>query len=268
MHRPIKNITILPTLVFLFYFILFYFIFMPDFSSIPVIILCGGQGTRIRDADWNLPKALVPVHGKPILWHIMQHYVSYGFEKFILCVGYKAKAIQTYFSSLPTPGPFKQIIYSNAGLDAMTGFRIRQAILENFGSQTPPYFCLTYGDGVSNINLKDLIKFHLTHQKILTITGVSPRSQYGEIKFNPDFDVVAFNEKKRQSQTTISGGFFVCQPKILDYLDPVKTCVFEENPIKKLVNHHEVKTFIHDGFWASMDSHQDFLRLNQEDLWY
>jgi len=221
------------------------------------MILCGGQGTRIRDADWNLPKALVPIHGKPILWHIMSHYQKYGMNEFILCVGYKAQEIKKYFSE--NPHDFK-ISYSDVGPSAMTGARIKFA--EDLIEQDKN-FCLTYGDGVSDIDLDELINFHKDHGKILSISGVSPPSRFGELVFDQDLNITAFDEKPALSQRKISGGFFICRREIFNYLNPEDLdLIFEKAPMNQLVKDRQVKIFIHEGFWAAMDTYRDFLELN------
>lgn len=226
------------------------------------MILCGGQGTRIRDADWNLPKALVPIHGKPILWHIMTHYQKYGLNEFILCVGYKAQEIQKYFSG--NSHNFN-IIYSDAGESAMTGARIKYAE-DLIGAD--PDFCLTYGDGVSDINLNQLLSFHRAHGKILSITGVSPPSRFGELVFDQDLNITNFNEKPILTQRKISGGFFICRREIFQYLEPKNlNLVFEKSSMSRLVQDQQVKIFIHEGFWAAMDTYRDFLELNSVEIY-
>jgi len=221
-----------------------------------VMILCGGQGTRIRDADWDLPKALVPIRGRPIIWHIMSHYAKYGLKEFILCVGYKAQEIENYFENNKNVHDFK-IKYSNAGEAAMTAARIKQA--ENLLGLDSD-FCLTYGDGVSDVNIKNLISYHQAHGKILSITAVNPPSRFGELNLDLENNITAFSEKPLKAERKISGGFFVCKREIFNYLD---NSIFEKSPINKLVQDKQVKAFVHEGFWAPMDTYRDFLELNE-----
>ncbi len=226
-----------------------------------VMILCGGQGTRIRDANWDLPKALIPIHGRPIIWHIMSHYAKHGLNEFILCVGYKAEKIQHYFSE--QPHPFK-ITYSNAGEAAMTGCRIKKAA--TLIQTTDENFCLTYGDGISDINISQLLTFHKNHQKILTLTAVNPPSRFGELMLDPQGNLIAFNEKPVKTERKISGGFFVCRREILNYLSEQPHCIFEKTPMDQLVQNQTVKAFIHEGFWAAMDTYRDFIELNNSEM--
>lgn len=226
-----------------------------------VMILCGGQGTRIRDADWDLPKALIPVQGRPILWHIMNHYTRYGLTEFILCVGYKADRIQEYFSQ--NPHPVFKIHYSNAGEAAMTGTRIKAA--ESL-IESDENFCLTYGDGLSDIHLNNLIQFHQNTKKILTMTAVNPPARFGELSLDVAGNVLGFSEKPKSTDRKISGGFFVCRPEIFHYLSAQNNEPFETGAIPKLVQDQQVSAYIHEGFWAPMDTYRDFLELNSPGL--
>ena len=242
-----------------------------------VVILCGGFGTRIRDVSDEIPKPMIPIGPYPILVHIMKHYSYYGFKDFILCLGYKSEVIKDFFLNYKSRvnnftlsfNNSNEIIYHSqfhddewkislidTGIYSMTGSRISQIrdLVDND-------FMLTYGDAVSDINLDDLKKFHNKHKKILTVTGVRPPGRFGELQSNDEF-VCALNEKPQVSSGRVSGGFFVANTKIFEYLKNDSDLVFEESPISEIVKNKELMMFKHDGFWQPMDTSRDHRLLN------
>lgn len=243
------------------------------------VILAGGFGTRIRDVAEDIPKPMIPIGQSPIIWHIMKTYAHYGHKDFILCLGYKGQVIKDFFLNYQShirdfTINFKDnnVTYHNqpdeldwnitlvdTGLNSMTGSRISK-IKEFIGNET---FMITYGDGVCDININDLIKFHNSHGKILTVTGVRPPGRFGEMVIDEKNQVVAFNEKPQTSGGRISGGYFVANSKIFEYLSNDETLVFEESPIKKLVADNELMMYNHDGFWQPMDTSREFQLLNK-----
>ena len=245
-----------------------------------VVILCGGLGTRIRGVSDDIPKPMIPVGNLPILWHIMQHYAAFGHKDFILCLGYKGNVIRDFFLNHEAHtkdfticlGKSSTITYHNrdtmlnwnvtlaeTGENTMTGARIAK-IKKYIGSD--PTFMLTYGDGLGNIDLHALLRFHQAHQKIMTITGVKPPGRFGELKINAQQMITGFNEKPQATAGCISGGFFVCQREIFNYLNDDENLMFEEAPIKTLVALRQAAAYQHDGFWQPMDTYRDYLYLN------
>ncbi len=247
-----------------------------------VVILCGGYGTRIRDVSADIPKPMINIGNKPILWHIMKYYAKWGHNDFVLCLGYKSDVIKDFFLNyrvrtndftIPLNQDKNSIVYHNehtelnwnvtlaeTGLNAMTGARIKkvQKYLLNEDN-----FMLTYGDGVGNVDLDKLLKFHLSHGKILTVTGVRPPGRYGEMVGDSNGKVIEFNEKPQATAGRISGGFFVCRKELFDYIGDNEDIVFEKEPIRKLVNDSEMMIFNHDDFWLPMDTNREYLLLNE-----
>jgi len=245
-------------------------------QKMKVVILCGGMGQRMREYTDAVPKPLVSICGKPMLWHIMKIYSSYGFNDFVLLLGYKGEKIKQYFLNyklntnnftLETDSGkiemwdsandrFK-ITFLDTGLKSMTGCRIKKA--QQVIGHKP--FMLTYGDGLSDININKLIEFHSKKERIATVTGINKKSQYGILKAHEGI-ATSFGEKQDYIGT-INGGFFVLQPEVFNYLNEDEGCVFEDEPIKKLVQDGELAVYIHDGFWASADTQSDVLELNK-----
>ncbi len=244
------------------------------------VILCGGYGTRIRDVAENIPKPMIPIGRFPILWHIMKYYSTFGHKDFILCLGYKSEIIKEFFinyremvSDLTIKlGEVQSRIYhadfaesdwsitlAETGLNAMTGARIKR-IRNYIGSDET--FMLTYGDGVGDINIDDLIKFHNSHGKVLTVTGVQPPGRFGELEMKGSGLVTGFNEKPQISGGFINGGFFVCNRKLFDYLDDREELVFEKDPIHKVVTDEQLLVYKHNGFWQPMDTSREYQLLN------
>lgn len=252
-------------------------------ETIPVMILCGGMGSRLHEETEFRPKPLLEVGGRPMLWHIMKLYSAYGFRKFILCLGYKGSMIKDYFlnyrayqSDLTLHlGDSKQIRYHTrnhqedwevtlveTGLSAQTGARVARA-----GQYVKsPTFCLTYGDGLGNIDLKALLKFHQTRGKIGTVTGVRPPGRFGEMEINKQGEAVQFNEKPQVTGGIINGGFFVFQKEFLTrYLNRREDLVLEQEPLQRLAKAGELMVFPHQGFWQPMDTYREYKLIN--DLW-
>ncbi len=245
------------------------------------VILAGGYGTRIRDVTHDLPKPMIPVGNYPIIWHIMKQYAHYGMKEFVLCLGYKSEVIKDYFLNyqkrqndftldLKTESIENhtnrliddwKITFAETGLNSLTGarvFRIKQYI------EKDDCFMLTYGDGVSNIDIKKLIEFHKSHGKLMTVTGAHPPGRFGELDLN-DNQVVGFNEKPQATEGWISSGFFVCSRKVLDYLSPNEDLIFEKEPIENIVSDGQMMAYKHHGFWHPMDTSRDYQLLNH--LW-
>ena len=244
-----------------------------------VVILCGGQGTRIRDVADNIPKPMIPIGRYPILWHIMKYYASFGHQDFVLCLGYKNQIIKDFFLNYEahtkdftiTLGKRDEIEFHTAhdesnwrvtladtGLEAMTGARI--ARIRKYADNED--FMLTYGDGVGDVNIEALLKFHKNHGRILTVTGVRPPGRFGELMNSPEGQVTEFNEKPQATGGRISGGFFVCSKKIFDYLDDREDLIFEQQPMRNLVGDGQMMVFEHDGFWQPMDTSREYQLLN------
>lgn len=245
-----------------------------------VVILCGGQGTRIRDVSENMPKPMIPVGRFPILWHIMKCYANMGHKDFVLCLGYKGQVIKDFFLNYESHtrdfslnlGATKEVEYHteheeadwrvtlvDTGSNAMTGARIRK-IRKYVGNDE--HFMLTYGDGVGDIDIDRLVDFHVGHSRILTVTGVRPPGRFGELMNSPEGSVTEFNEKPQATGGRISGGFFVCRKEIFDHLDDREDLIFETDPMRKLVKAGQMMMYEHDGFWHPMDTYRDYIYLN------
>ena len=247
---------------------------------IKVVILCGGFGTRLKEETELKPKPMVKIGRMPILWHIMKTYAHYGFHEFILCLGYKAEVIKEYFynyevlsndftielgtknievHSNHSEGGWK-ITIVDTGLNAMTGARVKR--IERFIDEDT--FMLTYGDGVTDLDINKLLQYHKSHGKIGTVTGVHPPSpsRYGELSIHED-QVTSFIEKPRNQDNPINGGYFVFNRKIFRYLKNDDACIFEREPLENLSSDGELKVFQHKGFWQCMDTNRDYKYLNE-----
>lgn len=246
-----------------------------------VVILCGGQGTRIRDVADNIPKPMIPVGGYPIIWHIMKYYSLFGHNEFILCLGHQGKAIKDFFLNYEFNtsdftmqlGHKESVVFHNkseekdwtitfaeTGEKAMTGARVRKIRKYIDADET---FMLTYGDGLSDVNIDELIQYHKNHGRTLTLTGVRPPGRFGEIMCTNEGVISEFNEKPQSVEGRINGGFFVCDKRLFDYLDPGDDLVFEKDPMMKLVNDQQLMQFNHDGFWQPMDTYREYVLLNE-----
>jgi len=224
-----------------------------------VVILCGGKGTRLSEETIIKPKPMVEIGGKPILWHIMKYYSSFGFNRFILALGYKADYIEQYFSDKKLAYENKWVInLVDTGLNTFKGGRIKK--IESY--LETENFHLTYGDGLSNIDIKKLVKFHLQHRKLATVSAVRPPSRFGEMVIEGDV-VKVFEEKSQMNQGYINGGFFILNKKVMDYLEDDELCDFEFGPIQKIVQEKKLKAFLHHGFWQCMDNVRERDYLNE-----
>jgi glucose-1-phosphate cytidylyltransferase len=245
-----------------------------------VVILCGGLGTRLREETEYRPKPLVNVGGKPILWHIMKTYSAYGLHDFVLCLGYKGEMIKDYFinydllnSDFTIQLGTKNIVRDNVihdeakwrvslvdtGMATMTGGRI--ARIRNYIGQDEE-FLLTYGDGVSDVNVPELLRFHRQSGRIATLTGVHPVGRFGELSVDGS-TVRSFAEKPAASDSWINGGYFVLNRRVFDYLDGDE-CVFERTPLERLSQDGELGVYRHPGYWQCMDTLRDMEQLNKE----
>lgn len=220
------------------------------------VILCGGEGTRLRELTESIPKPLVEIGGKPILWHIMKIYSYYGFNDFILCLGYKGNLIEEYFKKNKEEN--WNIIFADTGLKTNTGGRIKK--IEKYIDDE--IFLANYGDGLADINLNKLLSFHKRMNKIATITCVNPVSQFGIIKINDSNLITAFKEKPLLNQW-INGGFFVFNKKIFDYL--TGDDILEKRPFETLAKERQIVAYKFSGFWDCMDTFKDMQLLNE--LW-
>lgn len=253
-------------------------------AEIPVMILCGGMGTRLREASEKLPKPLVDIGGRPILWHVMKTYSHHGYRKFVLCLGYKSELIKRYFLDLKehsndftlhlgaAGGPTFvgeqehedwEITFAETGLTSGTGARIAKAIGYVDGST----FALSYGDGIGNIDLTAQLEAHRRAGRLATVTGVHPTSRFGEMRVDDDGDsVVEFNEKPTNTTGWVSGGFFLFERGFVDrYLDDSPDLLLERSPLQRVARDGQLTVFRHEGFWAGMDTFRDWTELNA--LW-
>lgn len=237
-----------------------------------VVILAGGLGTRLSEETRLVPKPMVEIGGKPILWHIMKIYSSYGFNDFIVLSGYKSHVIKDYFvhyyqqysditvdmlnnsveiHKIKTE-PWKvTILYT--GQNTMTGGRIKKA-QEYIGDEP---FMLTYGDGVADVNINELIKAHNASKKLVTMTAVQPTGRFGALVIKEDNIITSFKEKPKGDESWINGGFFVCEPKVFDYIADSDDVIFERTPLENLAADNQLNAYKHDGFWRPMDTLKD-----------
>lgn len=245
-----------------------------------VVILAGGFGTRISEESHLKPKPMIEIGEQPILWHIMKEYSHYGFNEFIICLGYKAYKIKEYFSDYflyTSDVTFdlcknEMIVHKNCsedwkvtlvdtGLNTMTGGRVKR-IQEYIGNET---FMLTYGDGVSDVNIKELVDFHKKHGKIATITAVNVGQKFGVLAIGEDNQITSFREKNNNDGAVINGGYMVFNPEIFDYLPNDDTTVLEQEPLENLARDGELMAYKHEGFWKCMDTQRDKMQL--EEMW-
>lgn len=231
---------------------------MSDLASIPVVILCGGKGSRMKEDGEIRPKPMVDVGGKPILWHIMKIYSSFGFKRFILPLGYGGNSIKKYFSlKKNAPG---NITFVDTGVNTLKGARLKR-VEPAIQSE---HFHLTYGDGVINSDLSKLHRSHIAHGKMGTVTVVHPPSRFGEMALSGS-RVLRFEEKPQLSTGHINGGYFIFRKEFLDYLRPEADCDLEFGPLQKLARRGELRAYRHDGFWQCMDTPRERDHLNK--LW-
>ncbi len=236
------------------------------------VILAGGFGTRISEESVSKPKPMILIGDKPILWHLMKLYSVYGINEFVICGGYKFNDIANYFlnyqknldsftvdignNELEIHQNHKEnwkVTVVNTGLNTMTGGRLKR-VLPFIKDEKA--FCFTYGDGLSDINIKDLINFHYDHGKLATMSAVYPPARFGSIEIDTNNSILSFKEKPRGDGGRINGGFFVLSPKAIDYIID-DTTTWEKEPLENLASDSELKAFKHDGFWQPMDTLKD-----------
>ena len=242
-----------------------------------VVILAGGFGSRLSEETGLKPKPMIEIGDKPILWHIMKTYSSYGFNEFIILLGYKGYVIKEFFSNYflhqsdvtidlannnmkvhqNQSEPWK-VTLLDTGLNTMTGGRVKQAHIGNDD------FLLTYGDGLSDVDISALVDFHKGHNKNITMTAVQPAGRYGALDIREDNSIVSFNEKPKDVGAWINGGFFVCRSKVFEYIYGDST-MFEKEPLSKLASDDQIMAFKHNGFWECMDTLRD--KKNLCNLW-
>ena len=220
------------------------------------VILAGGYGTRISEESYLKPKPMIEIGGKPILWHILKIYSNYDINEFIICCGYKANKIKEYFDRSDSESWNIQLV--DTGLDTMTGGRLKR--IQDYVDDT---FCVTYGDGLSNIDINNLISFHREKKSLATLTAIHPPERFGVLNLSGDY-VTEFHEKHSGESSWINGGFFVFEPGIFDYLRDDST-VLEKTPLETLAKEKKLSAFKHNGFWHPMDTIRDKKHL--ENLW-
>ena len=244
-----------------------------------VVILAGGLGTRLSEETDVKPKPMVEIGGKPILWHIMKTYSSYGFNEFVILLGYKGYVIKEFFSNYflhqsdvtidlaknsmeihqNESEPWK-VTLLETGLNTLTGGRIKRA-KDYIGKEN---FLLTYGDGLSDVDINKTVDFHKSHGKHITMTAVQPAGRYGALDIKEDNSIASFKEKPKGDGAWINGGFFVCRPEVIDYISGDST-IFEQEPLASLAAEGQLMSFKHSGFWECMDTLRDKTHLCQ--LW-
>ena len=212
------------------------------------VILAGGYGTRISEESSLKPKPMIEIGGKPILWHILKIYSNYGINEFIICCGYKGNKIKEYFGNIDSTLWDVELV--DTGLHTMTGGRLKR--IQDHKDDT---FCVTYGDGLSDININNLISFHREKKSLATLTAIHPPERFGVLNLSGDY-VTEFHEKHSGESSWINGGFFVFEPGIFDYLRDDST-VLEKAPLETLAKEKKLSAFKHDGFWYSMDTLRD-----------
>ena len=220
------------------------------------VILAGGYGTRISEESHLRPKPMIEIGEKPILWHILKTYSSYDINEFVICCGYKGEQIKEYFTNFNSETWDIELV--DTGLDTMTGGRLKR-----IQSHIDDTFCVTYGDGLGNIDINNLISFHREKKSTATLTAVHPPERFGVLSLNDDY-VTEFHEKHSGESSWINGGFFVFEPEIFDYLDDDKT-VLEKFPLETLAKENKLTAFKHNGFWYPMDTLREKKYL--ENLW-
>ena len=243
-----------------------------------VVILAGGFGTRISEESYLKPKPMVEIGGMPILWHIMKYYSSFGYNDFIICCGYKQYVIKEWFADyylhtsditfdFQKGGAMEvhksytdpwRVTLVDTGLNTMTGGRVKR--IQKYIGQEP--FFLTYGDGVSNVDLDALLQFHNAHGRIATLTAVNVGQQFGVLDIDEEGTIQRFREKQERDGSVINGGYMVLNPEIFDYIKG-DTTVFEKEPLENLAKEGQLKAFLHEGFWKCMDTTRDKNQLEE-----
>jgi glucose-1-phosphate cytidylyltransferase len=236
-----------------------------------VVILAGGFGTRLSEETSLKPKPMVQIGGKPMLWHIMKIYSAQGFNEFIICLGYKGYVIKEYFANYflhqsdvtfdiannemeihnTSADPWK-VTLVDTGLNTMTGGRVKR--VKDYIADQP--FMLTYGDGVGDVNLPELVRFHNKKEGLVTVTSVQPSGRFGTLNISDQGQVNAFEEKPKGERGWINGGFFVCDPSVIQYIED-DTTIWERNPMETIANEGKMFAYLHDGYWKCMDTLRD-----------
>ncbi|MVN91194.1 glucose-1-phosphate cytidylyltransferase [Mucilaginibacter aquatilis] len=243
-----------------------------------VVILAGGLGTRLSEETTLKPKPMVEIGGMPILWHIMKIYSAHGYNDFVVCLGYKGYVVKEYFSNYflhksdvtvnlkdnslevhdSQAEPWK-ITLVDTGNESMTGGRIKR-IQRHIGDEP---FLLTYGDGVSDVDITELVKYHKSHEKYCTVTAVQPSGRFGALNIGDNNEVFSFLEKPKGDGSWVNGGFFVCQPEVFNFIDGDAT-TWEREPMENIAAQGQMQTYKHDGFWKPMDTLRDKQELEAE----
>ena len=221
------------------------------------VILAGGYGTRISEESHLKPKPMIKIGEMPILWHIMKIYSKYNINDFVICCGYKGNMIKEYFDKFDHSSWNIELV--DTGLDTMTGGRIKR--IQDHIDDT---FCLTYGDGLSDVNITNLISFHKEKKSLATLTAIHPPERYGVVNLSEHY-VTEFHEKHTSESSWINGGFFVFEPELFDYLQDGDSTVLEKKPLETLAKEQQLTAFKHTGFWHPMDTLRDKNHL--ENLW-
>jgi glucose-1-phosphate cytidylyltransferase len=225
-----------------------------------IIILAGGLGTRLSEYTKKIPKPMVDINGKPILMHIIESYKRYGFSEFCIALGYKGDVIRRYFFDLAGHSESAidelmikdDVTLANTGKDTLTGGRLKR-LKAYIGNET---FMLTYGDGLSDVNFTELLTAHKKANKLVTVTAVHPIARFGELKIDEHDNVTSFKEKPQMEQGWVNGGFFVVEPKILEFIED-DTTIFEEEPLEQAAHINQFLAYKHEGFWYCMDTQRD-----------
>lgn len=242
------------------------------------VILAGGLGTRLSEATNLIPKPMVEIGGKPILWHIMKTYAEHGITEFVICCGYKGYVIKEWFANYflhtsdvtfdlannkmevhNSQSESWKVTLVDTGLNTMTGGRIKK--IQKYIGNEP--FLLTYGDGVTDLNISEAIKFHKKTGKVLTVTAYKPQGKFGSLEINEAGIVTSFTEKPAGDGNWINAGYFVCQPEIFDYIGDDDSIIFEKTPLENIAKDEEMASFKHQGFWKPMDILRDNIELNE-----
>ena len=241
-----------------------------------VVLLAGGLGTRLREETEYRPKPMIEVGGKPVLWHLMKNFATFGLKEFIVCTGYRGEVIKDYFLNYEARmndftahlGSASRVEYhgghdesewkvtvADTGATTMTGGRVKRV-----GKYIDGRFMVTYGDGLADVDITALIKFHEAHGKLATITAIRPLSRFGVMDLSQDGQVKHFREKP-QTDDFVNAGFFVFEPEVLDYLDD--ECVLEQTPLERLAREGQLMAYKHEGYWQPMDTYREFTMLNE-----
>ena len=242
-----------------------------------VVLFAGGFGTRLSEETSSIPKPMVEIGGKPILWHIMKIYSHYGYNDFVVCLGYKGYVIKEWFANYflhtsdvtfdiqnnkmeihnVTAEPWK-VTLVETGLNTMTGGRLKK-VQKYIGNEQ---FMLTYGDGVSDVNIAELVRHHEKSGKEMTVTAYKPQGKFGSLDINSTGDVKGFTEKPAGDGMWINAGFFVCEPEVFDYITEGDSTIFERSPLENIAKNGEMTAYKHNGFWQPMDILRDNKELN------